>query len=96
MQINEMQLAVLTIQLSALGQTDLRDNDREALETLKFLLEQALNSVRGAMTVRAEKQYRTVEITVLGHDIPVEVEFTPPMSEDNLYELAKEQLRRMI
>jgi hypothetical protein len=41
-------------------------------------------------------QYRTIDVTVLGHDIPVEVEFIGNKSDDELYEMAKEQLRRLM
>ena len=40
--------------------------------------------------------YATIEVTVLGHDIPVEVGYTGNKTEDELYEMAREQLRRLI
>lgn len=96
MLINDMQFAMLTIQLSTLGQTDLRENDHEALQTLQYLLEEALNNVRGAITVRPEVQYRTIEVTMLGVDVPVEVECTGMETEDELYAMAKDLLRRTL
>lgn len=96
MKINETQFAMLNIQLSALGQTDLRDNDPAMLQTLAFQLEQALNSVRGAITVRPDPKYATIEVTLLGRDIPVEVEYTGEKDEDELYQMAKEQLKRLL
>ncbi len=41
-------------------------------------------------------KYVTVEVTVLGHDIPVEIKCTGTESNDELYDLAREQLRRLI
>jgi hypothetical protein len=49
MLMNDTQVAMLTIQLSTLGQTDLSGNDQEALTTIEFLLEQALKNVRSAL-----------------------------------------------
>lgn len=47
--INETQGAVLTIQLSTLGQTDLTGNDPELLRTLAFLMESAIKNIKDAL-----------------------------------------------
>jgi hypothetical protein len=39
---------------------------------------------------------RIVNVSVLGHDVPVEVEYIGAKTDDELYNMAKEQLRRMI
>jgi hypothetical protein len=52
MKMTDIQFAALNISLSTLGQADISDNDREMLETLEFLLEQALGNVRKALPVR--------------------------------------------
>lgn len=38
-------------------------------------------------------RYATIEVSVLGVDVPVEVEFTGEKSDDELYAMAKAQLR---
>jgi hypothetical protein len=43
-----------------------------------------------------EANRQTINVSVLGHDVPVEVEYIGDKNEDELYEMAKEQLRRMI
>jgi hypothetical protein len=47
--LTDLQFASLTISLSTLGQTNVRDNDPESLRTLEYLLEQALANVRRAV-----------------------------------------------
>jgi hypothetical protein len=47
--INDLQMAMLAVQLSALGQIDLSDNDHELLARLDFLLTQALLNVRNVL-----------------------------------------------
>ena len=46
--------------------------------------------------VRPEVKIVTINVTVLGHDVPVEVEYIAPKTDDELYAMAKEQLRRML
>ena len=43
--VNDTQMAVLSVQLSALGQADLSDNSDDVLSTLRFLLKQAYDNV---------------------------------------------------
>lgn len=40
--------------------------------------------------------YATISVTVMGVDIPVEVEYVGEKNEDELYELAREQVRRIL
>lgn len=60
MKITELQAANLTIQLSALGQTDLSDNETDTLNTLEYLLSAALYNVRKAKEVKAMSQSTTL------------------------------------
>ena len=53
--ISEMQYASMVISLSTLGQTDLRGNETEGLRTLEYLLEQALENVRKALTKESDE-----------------------------------------
>lgn len=48
MNITELQYASLVISLSTLGQVDISDTDPKQLETLAYLLEEALKNVRQA------------------------------------------------
>lgn len=40
--------------------------------------------------------YATISVSLFGHDIPVEVGYTGEKSEDELYEMAKDLLRRTL
>lgn len=49
MNMTDLQFAALTISLSTLGQADIRAVDHEQLQTLEYLLEQALENVKRAL-----------------------------------------------
>lgn len=50
--ISEIQLATLSISLSALGQVALEDNEVDTLIHLKYLLEQAQYNVNNALELK--------------------------------------------
>jgi hypothetical protein len=56
MKMTELQFAGITINLSALGQVDLSDNDPELLIQLAQLLERARANVEKAIDVQQEAQ----------------------------------------
>jgi hypothetical protein len=41
-------------------------------------------------------RHRTIEVSVLGHDIPVEIEYEIPKTDEQLYEMAKEKIRKLL
>lgn len=49
MNMTDLQFAMLTVELSTLGQADIREVDHEMLMTLEYLLEQALENVKRAL-----------------------------------------------
>lgn len=56
MQMTEFQYGALVISLSTLGQVDIRAVDREKLETLDHLLEQALENVKRTLTEKEDEE----------------------------------------
>ena len=43
--------------------------------------------------VRPDVKIATIDVTVMGHDVPVEIEYIAPKTADELYEMAKAQLK---
>lgn len=41
-------------------------------------------------------KHRTIDVTIFGHDVPVDVMYTGDPSDDELYEMAKDLLRRAL
>lgn len=91
-----MQFMMLINELSKLYRANLHKNDREELQTLQYLLEEAVNTVRDAIAVTPNVQYVTIEVTVLGYAIPVEIKHDGTKSDDELYAMAKTQLRNLL
>jgi hypothetical protein len=56
----------------------------------------ALRAAVEKATPPPQVQYATVNVVVLGVEVPIEVEYIGEKNEDELYEMAKEQLRRLI
>lgn len=68
MKIPEMQYAGLVISLSTLGQTDLAGNEFEALRTLEYLLEQALENVQRVLAHDGDEERRRHQIEEQNED----------------------------
>lgn len=62
---------------------DLRDAIADDIRARPIILQQRRN-------------YITINVSVFGHDVPVEVEYTGSPSDDELYEMAREQIRRAL
>lgn len=59
------------------------------------LAQELLNKIHGECESKKVK-YITVNVAVLGHDIPVEVQYIGNLTEDELYDLAKGKLKAFL
>lgn len=58
--------------------------------------EALFQAITKAAPFRPVNHYAEIQVTVCGIDVPVTISYTGSPSEDELYEMAKEQLRKLL